>query len=81
MDVQSFLKSNSSFFLLVKTNKNDTKITAISDNQILMDVKEKPIDGKANEAIIKFFKKKYKVRIKIKSGLFSSKKLIEILKV
>lgn len=41
-------------------------------------IKEKPIKGKANTAIIKLFKKTLHKKIKIVSGLTSSNKIIEI---
>jgi uncharacterized protein (TIGR00251 family) len=43
-----------------------------------MDVAQKAEDGKANEEIIKFFRKEYKWNVEIKSGLTSHKKLIRI---
>ena len=40
-------------------------------------VKAPAVDNKANEAIAKFFKKKYKLRVRITKGLTSKHKTLE----
>lgn len=42
-------------------------------------VKEKPIHGKVNIHLVKMFKKYFKKEVRIKSGLTSRNKIIEIL--
>jgi len=41
-------------------------------------IKEKPIDGKANEELIKTLKKHFKKNVEIKSGFSSKTKLVVI---
>jgi uncharacterized protein (TIGR00251 family) len=63
--------------LRVHTNSSQEKIQK-SDKGYEVWVKEKPIEGKANEKIVKLFKKKLKKNIKIISGLRSNNKIIEV---
>ena len=42
-------------------------------------IKEKPIEGKANEELIRVLKKYFKKSVKIISGLTSRMKIIEVL--
>ncbi len=65
------------FKLKVHANSSQEKIEKIQDGFEAW-IKEKPIDGKANSAIIKLFKKLLGKRIKIISGLSSSRKIIEV---
>jgi len=66
-------------FISVKVHANSSqeKIKEI-DKGLEIWLKEKPIDGKANEKLIKLLKKHYKKNIKIISGLRSKNKLIEV---
>ena len=41
-------------------------------------IKEKPVDGKANESLLKFLKKNFRKDIKIISGFSSRKKILEV---
>jgi uncharacterized protein (TIGR00251 family) len=41
-------------------------------------IREKPIDGKANEELIKVLKKYFKKQVKIISGFNSRKKIVDI---
>lgn len=66
--------------LMIRPNKSVTEISNFKDNILYLNVKEKPIDGKANKEIIRFFKKKLQLNIEIKSGSTSKKKLVKILK-
>jgi len=65
------------FSLRVHANSSQERIEKTSDGFEIW-IKEKPINGKANTAIIKLFKKKLQKTIKIVSGLTSSNKIIEI---
>jgi len=70
--------------LLFKVNVqfNSDKLTITGDS-INIGIKEKPIKGKANKAIIKKLADHFGIstsKIKIKTGLKSDTKIIEILK-
>jgi uncharacterized protein len=41
-------------------------------------IKEKPIDGKANEELIKKLKKYFKKQVRVVSGFTSRKKVVEV---
>lgn len=65
----------------VKPNSKLLKIVEEEDGSLTVHLKSPPIDGKANEELIKVLADKYDVsksRITIKSGLTSRQKLIEI---
>ncbi|MGJ5676187.1 MAG: DUF167 domain-containing protein [Nostochopsis sp.] len=65
----------------VKPNSKVQKIEETSDGSLNIHLKSPPVDGKANEELIKMLSEKYdiaKSRIKIKSGLTSRQKLIQI---
>jgi hypothetical protein len=65
----------------VKPNCKEQKIEEQSDGSLTVKLKSAPVDGKANEELIKLLAEKFKVsksRISIKSGLSSRQKLIEI---
>lgn len=52
------------------------------DDRLIVYIKSPPVDGKANEELIKLLAKKFGVpqsKIRVKSGLSSRNKLIEIL--
>ncbi|MDB9476686.1 DUF167 domain-containing protein [Dolichospermum circinale] len=65
----------------VKPNSQQQKIEELADGSLNVHLKSPPIDGKANEELIKLLAKKFDVpksSITIKSGVTSRKKLIEI---
>lgn len=65
----------------VKANCKEQKIEEQTDGSLTVKLKSPPVDGKANEELIKLLAEKFKVsksRIRIKSGLSSRQKLIEI---
>ncbi len=65
----------------VKSQAKQSKIQEIGENQLLVFLKSPPIDGKANQELIKLLAKHYGVSqsaITIKFGLSSRNKLIEI---
>jgi uncharacterized protein (TIGR00251 family) len=59
-------------------NSSQEKIVKLNDEEYEVWIKEKPIDGKANEELIKLLKKHFKKPVKIVSGLKSRNKIIEI---
>ena len=61
------------------TNSSQEKIVEIEkDKSYEVWIKEKPIDGKANEQLIKFLKKYFKKDVEILSGFNSRIKRVEI---
>lgn len=65
----------------VKPNSQQQKIEELEDGSLNVHLKSPPIDGKANEELIKLLAKKFDVpksSITIKSGVTSRNKLIII---
>ncbi len=65
----------------VKPNAKQQKIEELADGSLNIHLKSPPLDGKANEELIKLLAKKFAVpksSIRIKSGATSRQKLIEI---
>jgi uncharacterized protein len=65
----------------VKPNSKQQKIEQQTDDTLTVYLKSPPVDGKANEELIKLLAEKFNVpksHIRIKSGLSSRQKLIEI---
>jgi len=65
----------------VKPNSKQQKIAEQPDGTLTVYLKSPPVDGKANEELIKLLADKFNVPkswITIKSGLSSRQKLIEI---
>ncbi|AFY56394.1 TIGR00251 family protein [Rivularia sp. PCC 7116] len=65
----------------VKPNSKKQEIIEEDDGSLTIRLKSPPVDGKANEELIKILSKKFNVPksyIRIKSGASSRQKLIEI---
>ena len=65
----------------VKPNSKQQKIEELVDGSLIVHLKSPPVDGKANEELIKLLAKKFDVSkssIRIKSGTTSRQKVIEI---
>ena len=65
----------------VKPNAKQQKIEELADGSLNAHLKSPPLDGKANEELIKLLAKNFDVpksSIRIKSGATSRQKLIEI---
>ena len=65
----------------VKPNSKQQKIEEQLDGSLTIYLKSPPVDGKANEELIKVLAEKFdvpKYYIRIKSGLSSRQKLVEI---
>jgi uncharacterized protein len=65
----------------VKPNSGQQKIKELEDGSLIIFLKSSPINGKANQELIKILAKKYSVtqaQVTIKTGLGSKNKLIEI---
>lgn len=66
----------------VKPNAKQQKIEEAEDGSLIIFLKSPPVDGKANEELIKLLAQKYKVtksQVSIQFGLSSRNKVIEIL--
>ncbi|MBE9036882.1 DUF167 domain-containing protein [aff. Roholtiella sp. LEGE 12411] len=65
----------------VKPHSKQQKIEEQPDGSLIVYLKSPPVDGKANEELIKLLAEKFDVsksRIRIKTGLSYRQKLIEI---
>ena len=63
--------------VLVKTGKKQTEL--IEGDEWIINLKARPIDGKANEELIKFLSKKFKCKVEIVSGFTSKKKVVKLM--
>ena len=59
-------------------NSSQEKIVKISETDFEVWIKEKPVDGKANEYLEKFLKKYFGKPVEIVSGFTSRKKIVEV---
>lgn len=65
----------------VKPNSKKQSVQTLADGSFLVHLKSPPVDGKANEELIKLLAKEFNIAkssIQIKSGLTSRQKRIEI---
>jgi len=65
----------------VKPNAKKDHIEAVSQGEFVARIKAAPVDGKANDALIKLFADHFDIarsRIKIVSGLSFRKKIVDI---
>ncbi len=62
----------------IHPNSSKEEIKKINKDNLEIWVKEKPINNKVNLKLIKILKKYFKKQVKIKSGLKSRNKIIEI---
>lgn len=79
MDITPYIR-NSSLKITVKPNSSKTVISGYDaeKNIIKVDVAAVPDKDKANKEIVKFFSKLLKQKVRIKSGLRSREKILEI---
>lgn len=69
-------------FVKVKTRSKKSGVEKLDEASFVVRVKEAPIEGKANEAVIKALAENLNIaswRIKILSGSTSSNKVVEII--
>ena len=65
--------------LKIKVVPNSKKLQLIEENnQLKLYLRSVPEKGKANNELIKFFKKQFNLNVKIKSGLKSREKILRI---
>jgi uncharacterized protein len=62
----------------VKTNSKKQEIIQ-EDNSYKVFLKSQPIEGKANEELIKLLSKHFKKKVKIVSGLRGKEKIVELI--
>jgi len=68
-------------FVTTKLKAKDRKIEEIDDNHFLVSIKELPVKGQANRAVIKLVAKHFKIpmdQVRIVSGAKSKQKTIKI---
>lgn len=65
------------FSLRVIPNASKTELIEEND-QLKLYLKAQPQKGKANEALVKFFKKEYKLKVVVKRGKTSRDKVIKV---
>jgi uncharacterized protein (TIGR00251 family) len=64
--------------LRIKVSPNARKTKLVEDNGLRLYIKEIPDKNKANLALIKFFKKKFNLKVTIKSGMKSRDKVLKV---
>lgn len=70
------------FFITAKPNAKHTSVERIDATHLKVSVKEPPVDGKANDAVLRevanFFDVPFS-QVRLKSGASSRRKIIEVL--
>lgn len=56
-----------------------TEIKSLENGLVKINLKAPPEKGKANQELIKFFKKEFNLNVRIKSGQTSREKILEII--
>ena len=77
MDLNNHIKGNL-IRIRVTPNSNRTELVE-EDKKLKLFLKAVPEKGKANQAVIKFFKKEYNLKVEIKSGEKSREKKLKII--
>ena len=65
----------------VKPNAKQSKVIYADDGSLIVHLKSPPVDGKANQELIALLAKEFKVpkqAVRIKSGMGSRQKIVEI---
>ncbi len=65
----------------VKPNAKQSKVIYADDGSLIVHLKSPPVDGKANQELIALLAKEFKVTkqaVRIKSGMGSRQKIVEI---
>lgn len=70
---------NSQIKVKVNPNSSKNEIREIKDDLIKINLNAPPEKDKANKELIKFFKKKFKLSVRIKSGKTNKEKILEII--
>lgn len=77
MDLTKYISEKKQLSLKVIPNAVRTEI--VEDNGLRLYLQAVPEKGKANQAVIKFFKKKYGMTVRIIQGTKSREKVIAII--
>ena len=72
--------NNGNLKIIVKLNSKNTEIIKYDEDKkaLIVQITQEPKENKANIEIIKFFTKILKKKIRIKSGLTSKEKILQI---
>lgn len=68
-------------FVKAKPKAREEEVLKVDENHFIVAVKEPPVDGKANEAIVRVLSEYFKIpkaQVRIISGQKSRQKIIEI---
>ena len=68
-------------FVKAKPNAREEEVLRVDENHFVVAVKEPPVGGKANEAIVRALAKYFKIpksQVRITSGHTSRQKVVEI---
>lgn len=72
-------KNGCVFSVKVKTERPKTKVAEVSDNFVVIEIKSKPIENKANEELVSFLKKILNTEVEIVSGRKNKLKKVFVL--
>lgn len=70
---------NNQLKVKVTPNSSRTEIKEITNNLVKISLNAPPEKDKANKELIKFFKKKFKLNARIKTGKTNREKILEII--
>lgn len=70
---------NNQIKVKVTPNSSRTEIKEITNNLVKISLNAPPEKDKANKELIKFFKKKFKLNARIKTGKTNREKILEII--
>ena len=79
MDIAKYIKNNH-LKILVKPNSRENEILGFDEgkNALRVSISAPAEDNKANIEVVKFFSKLLKKKVRIKTGLRSKEKLLEL---
>ncbi|MBU1201556.1 MAG: YggU family protein [Nanoarchaeota archaeon] len=79
MNIDQYIKNNT-LKILVKPNSKKTKIVGFDEprSALRVEVAAPPEDNKANLEVVKFFSKLLKKKVRIKLGLKSKEKVLQV---
>jgi uncharacterized protein (TIGR00251 family) len=76
MNLNRYIKDN---LIRIKVTPNASKTELVEENeQLKLYLKAVPDKNKANQELIKFFKKKFNLKVEIKSGMKNRNKVLVI---
>ena len=71
--------NNNQLKVKVTPSSSKTEIKEIKDNVVKININAPPEKDKANKELVKFFKKQFKLSVRIKAGKTSREKTLEII--